>query len=532
MRTRSTSVLAAAVAASGLSSLVRGQTQGPSTLQTPYVLPTVPGVVTKSIASNGNGTSALTPDETFARTGGGAPYRLVGIADGLGAFDNGDNTFTLLMNHELGATTGIVRGHGSVGSFVSRWIIDKNTHAVISASDLVQNVTLWNPATTSYNPSSTFAFGRLCSADLAAPTAYFNAASGLGTQNRIYMNGEEIGAEGKGFAHLLNGQSFELPRLGKFSWENSVASPFAQNRTVVIGLDDSTPGQVYLYVGNKTNTGNDIERAGLTNGNLFGIQVPGVALESRPNGLGGVTTFTAFNKGNVENQTGAQIQANSVANGVTEWLRPEDGQWDPRPGKQNDFYFVTTDRFNSLTNPGTPAGQDGRSRLWRLRFNDIGSPETGGTVQMLMDGTEGQEMFDNMTIDSHGRVLIQEDPGNQGYQARVWLYDIDTAGYGPIAQFDTSRFGAPGLPAVAPFSTDEESSGIIDVGHILGDGWFLMDVQAHYGMTGANATELVEGSQLIAMHVPTSIVPEPAAVGAVAMAAAGVAALRRRIAKR
>jgi hypothetical protein len=36
-------------------------------------------------------------------------YRMVGIPDGLGAFDNGDRTFTLLMNHELGSTLGAVR---------------------------------------------------------------------------------------------------------------------------------------------------------------------------------------------------------------------------------------------------------------------------------------------------------------------------------------------------------------------------------------------------------------------------------------
>jgi hypothetical protein len=54
-------------------------------------------------------------------------YRMVGIPDGLGAFDNGDGTFTLLMNHELGNTAGITRAHGSVGAFVSEWVVDKTT---------------------------------------------------------------------------------------------------------------------------------------------------------------------------------------------------------------------------------------------------------------------------------------------------------------------------------------------------------------------------------------------------------------------
>jgi hypothetical protein len=47
-------------------------------------------------------------------------------------------------------------------------------------------------------------------------------------------------------------------------------------------------------------------------------------------------------------------------------------------------------------------------------------------------------------------------------------------------------------------TTDEESSGVIDMGAILGEGWYLLDVQAHY----AKGAELVEGGQLVALHVP------------------------------
>ncbi len=35
------------------------------------------------------------------------------------------------------------------------------------------------------------------------------------------------------------GQSWELPSLGKLSWENAVAAPKAGNRTIVIGTDGS-----------------------------------------------------------------------------------------------------------------------------------------------------------------------------------------------------------------------------------------------------------------------------------------------------
>jgi hypothetical protein len=64
---------------------------GPSSSASPYVLRAAPGVVTKAILTVGDS------------VGG---YRLVGIPDGLGAFDNGDGTFTLMMNHEIRETLG------------------------------------------------------------------------------------------------------------------------------------------------------------------------------------------------------------------------------------------------------------------------------------------------------------------------------------------------------------------------------------------------------------------------------------------
>ena len=49
---------------------------------------------------------------------------------------------------------------------------------------------------------------------------------------------------------------------------------------------------------------------------------------------------------------------------------------------------------------------------------------------------------------------------------------------------------------------DEESSGIIDARHILGDGWFLLDVQVH---KTSSDPELVEGGQLLAMFIDPRI---------------------------
>ena len=117
---------------------------------------------------------------------------------------------------------------------------------------------------------------------------------------------------------------------------------------------------------------------------------------------------------------------------------------------------------------------------------------------MVLTGGEGPKMMDNLTITRRGEVLIQEDPGRQPRLALIWRYDIATGSLTVVAQHDPSRFA----PGAAEFLTqDEESSGIVDASEILGEGWVLLDVQAHYRHSDP---ELVEGGQLLALWLPPS----------------------------
>lgn len=465
---------------------------GPSSSASPYLVPVAPGVVTRSF---------LTVGDT-ANNG----YALSGIPDGLGIIDEG-RQFRVLMNHEIAAGLGTVRSHGGIGAFVSDWKIDARSGEVVRGEDLIRRVYLYDSVTGTYGLATGAAanISRLCSADLPAQSAFWDERSGKGYRGRIFMNGEEVGNEGRAFASIATGtqrgNTYELPYLGKFSWENSVANPATGRMTLVIGLDDTTPGQLYVYTGTKKSSGSPIERAGLAGGTLWGVKSP-VALEDRATGVGAaVVPFSLHQFGDVSGWTGAQLQAASVANGVTEFLRPEDGAWDPR--HPNDFYFVTTDRFDTVQTPGTPgaentpAAQVGNSRLWRLHFENRNNPALGGTLEQLLDGTEGPQMMDNLTVDRTGHVLIQEDPGNQGYLARVWSYDVKKDKVTLIAQHDPRRFETG---AVQFLTRDEESSGIIDASAVLGAGWFLADVQAHYAIAGQS----VEGGQLLAIYSPAS----------------------------
>jgi Alkaline phosphatase PhoX len=512
-------VVAVLVATASVAMAAPGTETGPSSSQSPYLVPTKAGVVTKSLLTVGDSVTTK-PD--------GTPYRMVGIPDGLGAFDNGDGTFTVLMNHELGSSQGVVRAHGARGAFVSRWTVRTSDLTVLKGEDQIQSLHTWDPALNAgagdwqvtSGDAAPARLNRLCSADLAPVSAFFNAASGRGYHGRLFMDGEEGGTGGRPFGHVVaSGDSYELtPWLGNLSFENVVAHPNTRSdATVAMGLDDgdATVGQqVYLYRGIKTGAGNPVQRAGLTNGKLYGVKVGGVPQSEYQKTDWQVGDQVPFELADVSQYAGVggtsadgivnTLEEDSQAKGVTNFQRPEDGAWDP--SNPSDFYFVTTSSFGPL--PGE--NRTGQTRLWRLRFEDPTDPSSGGTLTLLVNGpvgtadsppatgtqstsAAGPQMLDNLTV-NRGRVVALEDVGSQAYLGGVWVYDIAGGGLVEIAQHDPTRFtpGAPGF-----LTKDEESSGVIPA-PFLGTGWYLLDVQAHYTISG----ELVQGGQLLAMHVP------------------------------
>jgi len=465
-------------------------TQGPSSSQAAYLVPNQPNVRFAAI---------LTAADTVP---GGAASGFVGVPDGIGAYDNGNGTATILINHEIGGTAGIVRAHGAIGSFVTKLTVNTSTLAVTAMTDLAQQVYVWdgNASTWTLTTSGgtglagTGALTRLCSGDLADVSAFFNVNTGRGTTDRIYLTGEESGAEGRPFAWIATGadagRALELSRFGNLSFENMVARPVASDKTVVISMDDATPGQVYFYIGDKQNTGSALDRAGLTNGSLFGIKAD-FANETSAGPTSG--TFTLASLGNVSNMTGAQLEAASNAAGVTQFLRPEDGAWDTV--NPNRFYFQTTNAFNAP------------SRLWALDFVDPTNPALGGNISAVLNGTEGQQMLDNLGVTKPGSYLPfgttinLEDVGNNARTGRVYSYDAPTDTLTTIARHNPALFGNDNTVVTAPFNIDEEASGVVDVTAIFGNAntnAYLIDTQAHYAIATPG---IVEGGQLMVMYV-------------------------------
>lgn len=499
-------VLLAAAAGTVAAGAFAFETTSPSSTVAPYLETHLPNVLLESI---------LTVDDLDIPKTGGGMTRLVGIPDGIGAIDGDElgepGFFYLIVNHELNSSQGIARDHGNGGAFVSLWKVDKNTFEVVEGDDLIKQVFDWDEGSQSFNLAST-TFSRFCSADRPAPTALFNSATGLGTSEILFTNGEEVSG-GRGWAHVVTGadagSSYQLEHFGFLNFENVLLNPAEQDLTIGAMLDDDEDGEVYFYVGTKQDTGNDVEKAGLVGGNLYSIAVVGKPYErddDLASEIGASEPFTLkligtdgdrpFDGADTEARGRDTIMPPDPAQ-TFESLKfggPEDGVWDPRPGFENNFYFVTkgTESNNLMA----------VTRLWQAEFNDITDPTAGGTLRLLLDGPENRlGSLDNMgftTVNGAPKLYIQEDLGSESRLSKLWEYDITDGTLEELAQHVPNIFFDGGADFL---TTNEESSGVVSLESILGPGWFAISIQVHTSRGLSDAGELVEGGQLILMNI-------------------------------
>jgi hypothetical protein len=502
-------VLASAMGAPAIAA--SSTARGPSTTTDPYVLPIADGV---------HITSLLTVGDGAADNG----YRMVGIPDGLGVIRQGAN-LVLYSNHELAdspALQGIPRRHGQAGAFVSRWVIDPATLRFKEGSDWINpGVQYWDYPSGSYVTTGAryansavqdLTFGRFCSGTLSDPGIFFNATTGNGWKGQIYFANEEDGDNGRAFGVTKEGDATALPRFGLFSWENTKPAANETDTTLVIGDEDGpTDGsQLWVYVGHKERSGPPVAKAGLTNGDDHVLDAVNQAVSTDKNwrdtyGKGvGARVILVDNEWNA---TGAVQNSTAKTDGLN-LNRIEDGHWDP--DHPNDFYFVTT-QGGFTSGSGFDALDTGG--LWRLRWDDIEDPDAGATLTLLLDGSEtpndGTKLnkIDNMTIDQHGNILIQEDPGNVNHLARIVAYRISDGALGVIGKFDANLFGTGATADPTKLTIDEESSGIIDTEDFLGAGTFIFDAQVHtakglpVGTGPGTVQEFVERGQYLMLEV-------------------------------
>jgi len=425
------------------------------------------------------------------------------------------------VNHELRDAQGVVRRHGQQGAFASRLEIDRRTLAVRAGSDLVDPGVLFYdyPTATYVTAGARFAdgtlqeltFGRWCSSTLSDPGIFYSESKRVGYRGQIYFGNEEDGDIGRSFGVLTDGTTKSLPRLGLFQWENTIPADNKTATTVVMGQEDGPAGpvsQLWVYVGTKQSRGDAFGQAGLTNGLSYVVDAVNSAVTTdaqwRATVGKGVPAPVTLNEV-PWNQSGAAQNAQALTLGLG-LNRIEDGYWDPHD--RDRFYFLTTEGGDTTTT--FPYTRDGGG-LWRLEFKNVDRPLEGATLTLLLDGSEeiapGEPKMnkpDNMVMDRHGNLLIQEDPGNNAHLARILAYRVDDGALGVVARFDANRFSAGGTSFM---TEDEESSGIVDAERAFGRGTFLFDAQIHSPVglpagTGPNTVqEYVENGQLLLLRV-------------------------------
>ena len=470
-------------------------------------------------------------------------YLLPGTPDGIGAYKSG-SSIKLIMNHEFTAAATALAGRTSNlagGSTVSEVTLNPTTGKVTSAKELLNSV-LWYDyqnktwGSTPTAPTGTaadtknyygVAYGknldRFCSSSLANAGTFSYKSNGktIGYTGAVYFTAEESGIHSRGFAMSTTGELVQLPKLGLAGQETFNAAATTGSKTVILGNEDDSAitSELRLYVGTKNNTGTWYQKAGLTNGTSYFAKIDGIGTDTqfRTDAGKGVEKSVSFNE---YNSDATAAEQNSYAGVVsTGFTRIEDGAFDPK--HPNDYYFLTTESNKAAGAIALdPNNKDVTSRdgggLWRLRFKDINNPTKGATIKLLLDGSEAPYLNkpDNLTIDSLGHILIQEDPGGNDHVARVAAYNIATGKIAIVAKF-VDKYFAKTADVATKITNDEESSGILDVTSFFKKNasdktsYFVLDAQVHATPSasrpdlgsGSSIATAVEGGQLYLLKI-------------------------------
>lgn len=446
-------------------------------------------------------------------------YQIAGIPDGTGAFKSG-NSVKILMNHEIGYSTtsaSMARAGGdATGATVTEFTLNPATQKLTNAREFLTSALFYNYSTKTFSASASAPAGatekdsygtpqhtkflnRFCSASLA-PAGRFSyvdpkTKKAYGIKDAVFLTGEEGGDESRGFAVNAAGQLAQIPGLGLASWETFVAAPTGTKTTALFGNEDgsATDSQLWLYQGTKTNTGAWYQRAGLTNGKTYVMNIGGFKTEAEFRSQVGKGKETAVTFASVDASVNGVAQNKAAALVGTSLARVEDGAFDPNDAR--NYYFVTTesngDKGATALDPNNKlvTKRDGGA-LWKLRLADAKNPALGGTITMLLNGSEAPYMNkpDNIEVDGFGNILIEEDPGNNPQIERMFAYRISDGKIAVLTQFNEKMFSK--ATGDASFITeDEEQSGVLNVTSLLRKGktdknsYYILNAQVH--ATGA-----------------------------------------------
>ena len=240
----------------------------------------------------------------------------------------------------------------------------------------------------------------------------------------------------------------------------------------------------------------------------------------------------------------------SQLHNVFDFVRVEDIAYDKRPGMDNVVYIIDSGRGRRDTDSLDTPFRSTNGRIWRMVLNPD-NPKKVDSFGVFVEGDDHPvktlaeiHQPDNVETTPTG-LLVTEDPGSSqqfprdssdsaATPARLMFVPFVGQGAGTpmtVAKVDHTADGGP--TDVGPLPTGNasignwgawESSGIVDASAAFGEGYYLIDVQAHTlwvekeagpdtfigsdslpGDAVSDFTYKREGGQLLLLYIPETI---------------------------
>jgi hypothetical protein len=391
-------------------------------------------------------------------------YQMSGIPDGLGAYKDNQNNLVVMMNHELGRTFPALPP--GVDARISRVVINGKNRTVQGAR---------------YAFTGVEGFERFCSSTLETIKGtpyYFTGEEAIGVDPLVGHDGSSI------VMNAETGQWTETEHFGHLNHENVVPVERIKGFMVVTTDDDFRIGQpayLFAYIADSFEAAVSGDPA---EGSLYVWRAKNPAHTDLVKGQTIAGEFVPISQ--AENSDSIELKDAATARRAFRFARLEDAATAQQTAGR--LYFADTGK----------AGENNiNGALYQMDIDP--SDPTQASLTLLLDSDTGDNIRrpDNLDASAHS-VVIQEDGG----QNRVLVYDIDTGAVRVVAR-------TPNLAW--------ESSGVINAQTLLGNNWWLMDVQAHsnvtqpqpgavYGPDGQPVpnTGVGEDGQLMAVYIPNS----------------------------
>jgi len=470
-----------------------------------------PTLEISNLLTNGEFTNGLNPGDSV--------YAAPGIFDGLGAYDNGDGTFTVLANSELGNTVGygyLVDGVALTGARISKFIIDKDVDndasngyqsAMISGGIAYSEIYDVDGLEVTAASQINGGFSRFCSSSFEQADRF---GAGRGFVDNIYLTGEE---SDEGLFWALDTESdaiWALPGLGRGGWETAVQVDTGSVNTVGVLLMDDNTAPIYLWVGEKSTAegAGFLERNGLaaSSGNLY-TWVPTDGSIGTAAGASGVPDSADLNAlalgataaGSWELVgTGAQVaewdeatlRTNANALGALQLSRLEDASINPNDGQQVVFAttgngdFGAADTFGNLITLDLSGAFDGNGLI--ADGNSTGLEVIYDGDRQIADWDAANGVTKNGIIDADeqgafGATIIR-NPDNLTWSAdgSIYVQEDKSVPSAYFAQEESSIW------QVSPTDTDPVT------GQAVAERWLQIDrsaVPTAYGQTDTRTTD-------------------------------------------